>query len=53
MMHNRYLFAALSGMITCMVLLLGVILVRIVAPPERSSPITADTAVTTLRGSLQ
>jgi hypothetical protein len=51
MMHDRYLTAALSGMVTCMVLLLGMILVRIIAPPERSSPINPDTTVAVLRGS--
>ena len=58
MMHDRYLTAVLSGMVACMVLLLGVILVRIIALPERSSAITAgtkvtaDTRVAVLRGSL-
>jgi hypothetical protein len=58
MTHDRYLTAALSGMIIS-VLLLCMILVRAIAPPERGSPITADiavadeTIVAELRGSLQ
>ena len=58
MTHDRYLTAALSGMIMCMVCLLGVILVRVIAPPEKSRPmtagttVTADTTVAVLRGSL-
>jgi hypothetical protein len=59
MMHDRHLTVAMGGMIMCMVLLFGVIVVRIAAPSERSSPIAADSMVTAditvemLRGSLR
>jgi hypothetical protein len=51
MIHDRFLTAALSGMVMCAVALLGVILVRIIA--ETRNPITANITVAVLRGSLQ